>query len=640
MRRLWTELRVGDRWAKALVVAAYIFVSLVGVTTSSIGIADLRQDTTSPLGWQFGPSQSIRSDEIHANSAIALSIIATGDAPSVSPLAARADMVHRYPTNGVFEQLVFFDGQMLRLGAFVPHEMLFAAHWWLPTLFLFLAFPSWFKLLGLSPRYGWLAAGLVAFSPANAWWSMLPVAMTAYTAAGCALMIAAFRAFEQMRRVRGSFFAVTAGILIAGMPSSYAPWAILLGAPLLIASTLFVLSRKAPLKFRLQSVGIAGVTAVVFGLGTLWENRAGLAAMTDTVYPGGRRSMAEAQPFGQVFDAPHLWQLLRSVPNGINSSELSTSFTVLFVVAALLFVVSWRGGGWAERIPELTLAGWAALWLAWMTLPLGEWSRSLPMFNMIPPYRVSQVIGVVAVVLTGLLLARRREDGTWPLALTAGISCGAVTAYAGELLRSSVLPDLTVVASLTAAALVAYAVIVLVKFPRRAWPAVLVCVLALIPVVRANPIIAGLGDLRASSTAEWVAEQAPAVREAGKLWASNDPALNTLLLSNGIPSLSGLQRSGPNLEAWRRLDPAGTEAVNWNRGGGYIFFSWTPGAPTTWENNDFDAVGVGIDPCTLERAWPELDRILSTQPVSASCLTLNRELTWHDKRVFVYDVRP
>ncbi|BAS09802.1 conserved hypothetical protein [Arthrobacter sp. Hiyo4] len=385
VRRLWTELRVGDRWAKALVVAAYIFVSLVGVTTSSIGIADLRQDTTSPLGWQFGPSQSIRSDEIHANSAIALSIIATGDAPSVSPLAARADMVHRYPTNGVFEQLVFFDGQMLRLGAFVPHEMLFAAHWWLPTLFLFLAFPSWFKLLGLSPRYGWLAAGLVAFSPANAWWSMLPVAMTAYTAAGCALMIAAFRAFEQMRRVRGSFFAVTAGILIAGMPSSYAPWAILLGAPLLIASTLFVLSRKAPLKFRLQSVGIAGVTAVVFGLGTLWENRAGLAAMTDTVYPGGRRSMAEAQPFGQVFDAPHLWQLLRSVPNGINSSELSTSFTVLFVVAALLFVVSWRGGGWAERIPELTLAGWAALWLAWMTLPLGEWSRSLPMFNMIPP---------------------------------------------------------------------------------------------------------------------------------------------------------------------------------------------------------------------------------------------------------------
>lgn len=632
-------MAVGDRWAQALVIGAYIVVSLAGITTSSLGIADLRQDTSNPQGWQFGPAQAIRSDEIHANSAITLSIIATGDLPSLSPLAARADLVHRYPTDGLFEQLVFFDSQMLRLGSFIPHEMLFAAHWWLPTLFLFLAFPAWFRLLGLQTRYGWFAAGLIALSPANAWWSMLPVAMTAYTAAGSALMLAAFRAFKQTRQIRGSLYATAAGILIAGMPSSYAPWAILLGTPLLVASVLFVLSRSVPWKPRLLSVGITGTVALIFGLGTLWENRDGLAAMTGTVYPGGRRSLAEPQPFGQIFDAPHLWQLLRSVPHGINSSELSTSFTVLFIVAALLFAVSWGRGGWLERIPELTLVCWSALWLAWMTVPLGEWSRSLPLFSLIPPYRVSQVIGVIAVVLTALLLARRREDGSWRLALIAGVSSGAVTGYAGELLRNKELPDLTVVASLTAAALVAYAVIALVKFPSRAWPAVLICLLALIPVVRVNPVIAGLGDLRASSTAKWVADQAPTVRERGKLWASNDPGLNTLLLSNGVPSLSGLQRSGPRVEAWRRLDPAGTEAVNWNRGGGYIFFSWTPGAPTTWDNNDFDAVGVAIDPCTLGRAWPELERILSTERLSASCLTLDHEITWQDAPVYVYDIR-
>jgi hypothetical protein len=630
---------VGDRWAKALVVLAYVFVSLAGVTTSSIGVADLRQDASSPLGWQFGSAQPIRSDEIHANSAIALSILATGDSPSLSPLAAQADLVHRYPTSGVFEQLVFFDGQMLRLGAFVSHDVLFAAHWWLPTLFLFLAFPAWFKLLGLPLRYGWFAAGLIALSPANAWWSLLPVHMTAYTAAGCALMIAAFRRFEQMHRARGSLLAIAAGILIAGMPSSYAPWAILLGTPLLIASTLFVLTRKSPVRSRLVAIGIAGGTAVVFGLGTLWENRAGLAAMTGTVYPGGRRSMAEPQSFGQVFDAPHLSQLLRSAPNGINSSELSTSYTVLFIVAALLFVCSWRSESWTQRIPELTLGAWATLWLGWMTLPLGEWSRSVPLFSLIPPYRVSQVIGVVAVILTALLLARWKQDGTWRLALTAGISCGAVTAYAGELLRGSELPDLSVEASLMSAALVAYAVAVLVRFHHRAWPAILICVLALIPVVRVNPIIAGLGDLRASSTAAWVAHQAPTVRERGKVWASNDPALNTLLLANGIPSLSGLQRSGPNIQAWRKLDPPGAESVNWNRGGGYIFFSWTPGEATKWDNNDFDAVGVAIDPCTLAGAWRELDRILSTEPLSAPCLTLNHEMTWQDKPVFVYDVQ-
>lgn len=637
---VWSAVRVGDRWAKALVIAAYVVVSLAGITTSSIGISDLRQDTSAPLGWQFGFAQPIRSDEIHANSAIALSIIATGDAPSLSPLAARADVVHRYPTDGVFEQLVFFDGQMLRLGAVVPHEILFAAHWWLPTLFLFLALPEWFKLLGLNARYGWFSAALISLSPANAWWSMLPVTMTAYTAAGCALLIAAFHAFVREKKVRGSVYSVAAGVLIAGMPSSYVPWAILLGFPLLIASTLFVLTRKAALKPRLLAVGISGLTALVFGLGTLWENREGLAAMTGTVYPGGRRSTGEPQPFGQIFDAPHLSQLLRSAPNGINPSELSTSFTVLFIVAALLLIVSWRGAGWAGRIPELTLALWAAIWLPWMTLPMGDSSRSLPLFSLIPPYRVSQVIGMVAVILTALLLARHQKELTWRLALGGGIACGAVTAFAGELLRGQELPDLTIVAILSAAALVAYAVTVLLKFPYRVWPMVLICLLALIPVVRVNPIIAGVGDLRASSTAKWVAEQAPMVRERGQLWASNDPALNTLILSNGIPSLSGLQRSGPNAEAWRRLDPTGAEAVNWNRGGGYIFFSWTPGAATRMENNDFDAVGVSIDPCTLGGAWPELDRILSTQPINAPCLTLNHEMTWHDKPVFVYEVRP
>jgi hypothetical protein len=124
-------------------------------------------------------------------------------------------------------------------------------------------------------------------------------------------------------------------------------------------------------------------------------------------------------------------------------------------------------------------------------------------------------------------------------------------------------------------------------------------------------VLVGLGDLRASDTAKAIAAQAPAARAEGKLWAADTGALNSLLMANGMPSLSGLQRSGPDVAAWQKLDPESTFASKWNRGGGYIFFSWAPGQPTSFWTNDFDAVGVSVDPCKLKSAWPNLDKIVS-----------------------------
>lgn len=67
-------------------------------------------------------------------------------------------------------------------------------------------------------------------------------------------------------------------------------------------------------------------------------------------------------------------------------------------------------------------------------------------------------------------------------------------------------------------------------------------------------------------------------------------------------------------------------------------FAWTPGQPTTFQTNDFDAVGVVIDPCVLKGSWPNLDRIVSSQPLAAACLTLDSELQWQGKPAYVYAV--
>lgn len=638
-RRLFYWVRVDDRAARLITVLGFVTLVLLGITTSSIGISELRQDPANPLGWQLGMPRPIRSDEIYAFSTIAISILATHGAPSLSPLAARADLVHRFPTDGFFEHFVFFDSTMLRASAVIPDHMLFAAHWWLPSLILLLAMPTWFHQLGRSRRFGWFAAILIVLSPSSAWWSMMPVALIAYTLGGCVLMIAAFQRFQKGQRLAPVALAVIGGILIAGLPTFYAPWSLLLGLPVLIASTLWILLRGGDWAPRLKAVLIAGGAAVVFGVGTLWENREGLQALFNTVYPGSRRSEADPQPLGRVLGAPALGPLQFSEPVGINASELSSSFTVFFVWILIVLLVAQRRLTFRDNIAEWTFGTWSALWLVWISLDLGPTSQKLPLLNLITAPRAAQVVGVLAVILIGLLLSRWSPPASWRVPLMAGAACGLATGYAASLLKASDLPSISTALIVLVASAVGLAVAAVTKYPQRLWPLALCVVLAALPVARANPILAGLGDLRASNTAKAVAAQAPAVRAEGKVWAADTGALNSLLMANGIPSLSGLQRSGPDMEAWQKLDPGSAFANKWNRGGGYIFFSWTPGQPRSFWTNDFDAVGVNIDPCELKSVWPDLDKIVSSQPLEAACLSFDSELQWTGRPAYVYAVR-
>jgi hypothetical protein len=57
------------------------------------------------------------------------------------------------------------------------------------------------------------------------------------------------------------------------------------------------------------------------------------------------------------------------------------------------------------------------------------------------------------------------------------------------------------------------------------------------------------------------------------------------------------------------------------------------------ETNDFDAVGVKVDPCELRKAWPNLDRIISSRPLEGGCLSLDRELQWQGRQAYVYALR-
>lgn len=564
--------------------------------------------------------------------------MATGTGPTTSDLAAPADVVHRFPTDGFFETFVYFDSTMLRAAAFLPDEWVFAAHWWLPAALLFLFLPKWFDQVGASRRMGWLAAFLIALSPAAAWWTMMPIQLIAYTIAGSSLVLSAYGRFESGGRWLPVAQAVAAGILLAGIPSFYIPWSLVLGLPVLAATVLWLLTRHGAWLPKVQSLGLAGGVALLFGVGTLMENRDGINALLDTVYPGSRRSTGEAQPFGFLFGAPSLSELKDAVPVGSNQSEMSTAFTITFVWAILVWLALKAVGSWRDNVVPLVLAVFGGVWLLWCTFNFGPLGAKVPLLNYVQPARAAQVCGIIGSLLVAVLLSRLPRGRHWRLSLAAAISTGLVTAYAGSQLQLTYLPTSSRTEMLLAALGVAAAVFCVTSFPKSIYPVGLTAALAFIPVFGSNPLIFGLGDLRTSETAEYFYAEGKASRAAGSLWASDRAAVDTLMLANGVPSLTGVQRSGPDADKWAALDRERRFGNDWNRGGGFIQFVWTPGTPKAFSNNGGDRTIVHIDPCDLKKAVPTLTKITATQDITAPCLTLERELIWSGQSTRVYSV--
>jgi hypothetical protein len=626
-----------DRALKIAVLAAYAVLVLTGATTSSIGMPHLRENPDAPLGDQWGDPRGIRSDEYNAFSPIALSVMATGGAPTLSPLGARADLVHRFISGGFFESVVFFDAQLLRTATFLPDSMVFAAHWWLPMLLFLLFLPTWFAQLGASRRLGWLAAGLIALSPSVAWWSQMPVALMAYTVTGCSLMLSAYAGFHRGRRVLPLLWAVLGGVLLAGIPTFYTPWSLVLGLPVLAASVAWILTRTDTWWSRIRPVLVTGAVAAVLGAGTLLENASGLQALLETVYPGSRRSSGTAQPLAFLFGAPFLNPLQQGVePTGINQSEISTSFTLCFAWLLVLLASARFTRRWRDHVATGTVIFFAVIWLAWTTLNFGPMGDSAPLLNYVTPPRAAQVVGILAVVAVCLLLSAVRQAPPWRAAVVAGLAVAGLSAYAGAQLQQSYLPGLVLYEVLVPALAAGTAVAFVTRFPRRTLPMVLALVLAALPVWAANPVLFGLGDLRDSATARALFDAGKQARDNDSVWASDFGPFDTVMLANGVPSLSGLQRSGPDKEMWKALDPANTFKSAWNRGGGYVPFRWTPGSETQITTNDFDVTFVAIDPCVLAREVPNLSHIASTVPLNASCLSLEKELDWAGKKLSVY----
>ena len=627
----------GVRWPIVLPVLVYLLLTLTGTSYSSIGIDQLREQPGTEPGIMLGEAQAIRSDEWATTSPSVLKVIATSSTDDLNPLTADDQFLNSQAV-GPVTYVVLLDRLILRLGPWLPDAMLFAGALWVPMLLLALAAPPWFARITGSTRVGWFAVALLVLCPVSAWWSYGPVATLGPLFAGCLALIKASDAARARRWWTAVGWGLGTAVFLARTVYGYQPWSVVLGSAVLAATIAFLVVPRKGRGLTLAAIGAAGAATLVTLGAIVLENRATLAVLTETVYPGQRRTAGTPSLLQEMFASPVLGGLDSTQPMvGTNASEIASSYGFALVWVAVLAGAVWRPAPPRHRVAIAVLGATTAGWFAWSTLALGTLAASIPLLNMVPQQRAADVVGMLGVIMLCLVLPLLPDLGHRRVAAASAVASGAVTAYAGSLLRTQNIPSLTLTTIYVASIVVAAIVFTITWRPRRAYGYALGVVGAALLVWNANPVLVGLGDLRGSTTADELLDEAPEARESGEVWASDAFAVDSLLAATGVPSLSGRQMAGPEVDEWEALAPDLDEAL-WNRGGAFLWFQWQDEEGLAIENPTPDSIVIRASPCTVAERLPELGTVVSSRELALPCLTEERRFDWGGQSRIVYAV--
>ncbi|NYE35106.1 hypothetical protein F4692_000210 [Nocardioides cavernae] len=636
----WRSSRLFGGWPDRLEVLlpllAYAVISLAGLSTSSLGL--LSVEGTGQGADQWGTSLPIRSDEWLTQAPIDLSVLAHGSSTAPS-LSQDPDLIYQISSGQVVESVLFHEGNLLRLGPWLPDEMLFSAFRAWPWLLLVLALPPLLRRMGASRPMSWLGLVLVFLAPASLWWSFMPVRIMAFAAAGSYVLWLARDRMVAGRRVTALLQAGLAGILLARLVTYYVPWSLTLGVPLVIATGVYLVADRATRRQALLTVGAGALVSVAVLAGTLLENAASLSAELNTVYPGLRRVTGAAQTPAQLFGGPALFEMEDgAAPTLLNQSEISSGFLVCALWAVVVWRRAWAASTTAQRGAIATLAAFTALWSAWAMFDWGPVGEHIPLLSSVLPVRAAQTVGFPATLLLVLLVSRLSGSSS-RLAVAAAVTTGVATAYGASDARKA-LPDLTtwqVWLAVLAVSAIAYAV---TRWPLRAWPVGLALAVCLAAGIDANPIVRGVGELRSSPAANSVRSLVARAEADGTLIAANSMAANALLVANGAPTLTGNQVTGPIVSEWENIDPDHEYEDVWNRGASYLYVAFDGERDAPWvEEAAPDVIVVHTRACWLAESDLDVGYVVSTLEITGPCVKPLRPFRWYGGTQYVYELR-
>ena len=625
------------QWWHFGVVAMFVILTSFGITTSSVGISNLTFSGETHEDVLFGSPLNVRSDEWSRNTPQRLGIMRVGSEVS-NPLSVGSYGEYGQ-RDGLVAAVVYADNTLSRLGTRLPTAQLFAFLWWLPYVVIAWSVPFILRFLGVRPSIAVASAALIIVSPAITWWTTMAPLAAAVVFGAAALLVWSITTMRSGRRTLAVGLACAAGIVGARAVLVYPRWTLPLALIVLVPLVVHIIATvdRRLLVVPFSVTILVAVTAVVAIIGA---NLDALVALRDTVSPGQVRVGGGGESLYFLLSA-HLVGVY--LPMGLpvvgsNQSELATGLLLLPAVLGSFFMVSRRRLNPNNQWFAFWSAGMVGVLLAWVLLPWPEWSASVPLFSVLKPQRVAQIIGVGGILMFAVLLERLiASDGVSKRdAAFLGLATAFVTVIVGMMLAANETPSMSFGLILVVSLGVGLAIGLAVTSRTLALGLVGLVAISGVGAMFANPVMAGLGDMDGPEFDALAVEMAEAVGE-GYI-ASDTPDGNALVLAAGVPALSGDQVA-PSAQ-WLKLDPQRARVDAWNRSA-IVVFKWDPSLATAViESPQADGIRVHVSPCSPVMAELGLRAILSASPLEAPCLEFVDSFGWNNGTVTLYVIEP
>jgi hypothetical protein len=446
-------------------------------------------------------------------------------------------------------------------------------------------------------------------------------------------------------RAKSLALTCTAVLVVAGLPWTYQPWAIV---PALFTGAVTVawgLSAKDRRRAFLMTASLFVGLFVAASAAYLIHEIDYYRALAGTEYPGSRRLEGGGVSIGGL-----LTSLFAAVANGVdgrdlqgtNLSEFSTGWTIVLpvVIGIMVFARSALRSG-SERGLMMGTGLASVILGSWTIIRWPDALAQVTLLTFVGPGRLVPFLGFFGITALVLLTG---DDNRWNRIQGAldGFSRAflvvmvlGLTAWAATEAKMTFLPTISAMTVAITAA-VAMTLTGLLVSGRRFLAIGSFAAISCLIAAFVNPLTTGVGAIRHSPPAtelRWIDETL--VRPVNGTWAADDFRLIALLNGNGFDALSSFN-DPVDENGWSILDPEGRFETEWNRLG-YILFRWAPGRQRPGiENPRTDVVLVRIDPCD-----PRLDRLgltalISSGPISGSCLVPVATFDWDGRERVVW----
>jgi hypothetical protein len=472
-------------------------------------------------------------------------------------------------------------------GYFISGDFGLAFQWWFGALGLWLA--AWLVLLRLTGNDHWTAAcgaTVLLFAPFCQAWS-LNCAPSIIFAGGTLLAFMRLRTAPTRRGILAAA-ALAAWCATAFLFTfNYTPYLItLLYLLIFIAAgggwlwrqrdSLPSAANETTLR-RIRRLGLALVLLVILGAGAYFaiQNWDTLAVIRNSAYPGQRLSTGGDQTIWHIFrgnilsfKAPPDWRYL-------NPCEGAAFFIVFPLVLAAMLRDWWRTRQ-APRPLLLWIAGYIIFLLLWNLVGLPELLARWSLLERAPPNRTLIGLGLADLLLLAGYVATRRQPlnvlrrdriAPW-LAGLLWIAFHAALAFK----ISNYFPNYPFKTALLCGLFAMALAPLLFLAPRLVLPAILIASIA--TTYDLNPLARGGTEfVRNNPLSQKIVEldRATARPEHRPVWiAYGDLVLPNLFRMLGVKALNGVH-AYPQLEMWKKLDPAGQARDVYNRYAHVVF---------------------------------------------------------------------